>query len=84
MDNMLVAAAVFVISFIQNYLATNEVYAIARNRRIGAAAWAGVSACVGFSFLMVVIKVDRWYLMVPYVLGDVIATYLALGKRGQP
>ena len=75
---MLIGIAVFVISFIQSYLATREVHAIAHIHRARATFWSGVRSTVSFSFLMIVIKIDCWYLIVPYTLGDMLATNIAV------
>ena len=77
---MLIILAVFIVSFVQSFLATREIHSIAHSRSVTASMWAGIRATVSYIVLMVVIKMDSWGLGVPYVLGDVVATYIALRK----
>jgi hypothetical protein len=77
---MLVILAVFIISFIQSGLATKETHAIAHSQSVTAAIWAVVRSGVSFTFLMVIIQIDKWPLIIPYMAGDGLATYIALRK----
>lgn len=73
------SALVFCLSFCQNYLATREVSAIAERRSARAAAWAALSSSLSFCVMVaVIVHMDRWALLVPYVLGDVAATFIAI------
>lgn len=72
-------ALVFCLSFLQNYLATREVSAIAERDPTGAAAWAALSSTLSMCvIILVVVNLNRWALLVPYVLGDVAATFIAI------
>lgn len=81
---MLVIPFVFVLSAVQNFIATTEVYNIAQGYAKKAALWAAVSSTVYFLLLvLVVVDYSRWRLIVPYVLGDMCGTYLALCRKEQ-
>ena len=77
---MLISLAVFIISLIQSALATCEIHAIARTDAIQASFWAGVRGVVSFTVLMIMIDVNKWFLGVPYVAGDIVAMYIVLTR----
>ena len=75
---------VFALSLIQNFLATKEIAFIARSDTLRATLWAGLSSTASCAIMiLVVVSVNRWALLVPFVLGDVIATYLALRGKSK-
>jgi hypothetical protein len=73
---------VFALSFVQNYLATRQISLIAEGDPIKAALWAGLSSTASCVIaILIVVTAHRWSLLGPYVLGDVIATYVALCRK---
>jgi len=75
-------AAVFFLSFCQNFIATSEIQCISRDKAMIAAMWAFLNSSVYFLVLVfVILDLHRWNLFVPYVGGDVLATFLAVRRR---
>ena len=76
---MLLIIAAFLLSFVQNYLATKEIYWIAKGRCLPASLWAGIRAATSFTVMvLVVVNMTRWHLLIPFVLGDMLATNIAV------
>ena len=66
---------IFVTSFIGYFLATLEIGYIARGKMLSAIVTTAISGIASFAIITaIVISTDRWQLMVPIVLGDVLAT----------
>jgi hypothetical protein len=77
----MMALLVFTISFVQNYIATQEIAAISKTDKVKATLWAGVNSTVGLVFaIMMIERMDRWHLIAPYTFGNMLATYFALRK----
>lgn len=76
----MILVVVFLCSLVQNYMVCREFYHTAQLNANRAALW-----CVGrstMSFLLtlfIVVETQKMILAIPYVLGDVIGTYLASG-----
>jgi hypothetical protein len=76
------ALLVFLLSLAQNYLATRQIHAISQSDPLKSALWAGLTAAAsGSREIIFVVSIDRWRLLLPSVLGDVLATYVALYRR---
>jgi hypothetical protein len=72
---------VFLLSFVQNYLATVVIRYIALNDPIRSSIWAGLSSTASCVVaILIVVTADRWQLLAPFVAGDMLATYFALRK----
>lgn len=71
----------FVLSFIQNYIATLEVYNIARVKPWQASILAGLNAFAAWIIVvLVIVQTNRFALVGATILGDIIATYVALSR----
>jgi hypothetical protein len=75
------AILAFVLSFIQNYIATLEVYNIARVKPIAAAFLALLNSLAAFMIVvLIVVQPDRFAIIAASVVADVLATYFALWR----
>jgi hypothetical protein len=73
---------IFLVSLIQNYLAARQIYSIAQSEMHKSAIWAGLTSTASCASIILIAQTpDSWNLLPPYVLGDIIATYLALYRR---
>lgn len=71
----------FSLSFIQNYIATLEVYNISRVRAATAATWATLNSLAAFAIVvLIVVESNRIPIVISCVIGDALATYIALKR----
>ncbi len=71
----------FVLSFIQNFIATLEVYHISKANEFRATALAACSSLAAYAIVvLIVVQPDRVPLIIAGIAGDVLATSLALKK----
>lgn len=73
---------VFLCSFINNFISTREIACISQALPARASLWAGLSSSLYLLItIVIVLDVNRWNLILPYVLGDMLGTWIALRKR---
>jgi hypothetical protein len=72
---------VFFLALVQNFIATTEVYTISQVRPLKAGMYAGLNSLAAFLItVLIVVDEKRWTLLPAYVLGDALATFIALQK----
>ena len=79
---MLLILGVFIASFVQSYIGTVEVYNISKVHPRKAAAWAACNETASFLVTFaIIVSVERIVLLLPCIVGNTLATYIALRRR---
>lgn len=72
---------VFVVSFLWSWVATSEVYSIARGRPATAAIYSSANATFNFVLTFIIAATLTIAFIFPYVLGNTLATYIVLHRK---
>jgi hypothetical protein len=72
---------VFVVSFLWSWVATSEVYEIARGNPAKGALWNSANSSLNFILTFIIAATLTIAFIFPYVLGTTLATYLVLYRK---
>lgn len=78
---MILCLLMFLIAFVWSWVATTEVYFIARSDPLKATGWAVLNGALSFAMTYLIVLSVSLPLIVPYVAGNALATYIVLARR---